>query len=404
MIKKVTQLSIVLVFVFSGFIETSFAQDKENEKKESNDYVFTIKKQLPVTSVKDQYRSGTCWSYSTLSFIEAELLRTGKGEYDLSEMFVVRQTYIEKAIKYVRMHGKLNFGGGGAFHDVLHVIEKYGIVPESVFDGNQIGEQGPVHGEMDIVLQNYLDGVIKNKNRKLTTVWQKGFEGILNAYLGEFPEKFEFNGKEYTPLSFAKELNIKYDDYVEITSYSHHPYYEPFIIEIPDNWEFGEVYNLPLEEMMEVIDYSIENGYTVAWGGDVSEDGFSWKKGLAIVPEKEKDDLDGLEKAKWSKLSKKERDKMIFGSDVKEKNITPEIRQIAFDNYKTTDDHGIHIVGIANDQNGKKFYYIKNSWNKIQHKYDGYFYASESYVKYKTMDFMVNKNAIPKKLRKRLGL
>ncbi|MBT3209743.1 MAG: aminopeptidase [Bacteroidetes bacterium] len=404
MLKKNTLIKIMFIFTFFGIVGKTVAQDKEDNKKEVSEHVFTMKKQLPATTVKDQYRSGTCWSYSSLSFIESELLRTGKGEFDLSEMFVVRQTYVEKAIKYVRMHGNLNFGGGGAFHDAINVIDKYGIVPETVFDGNKMGEVGPVHGEMDIVLKNYLDGVIKNKNRKLSKVWLKGFEGILSAYLGELPEKFEYNGKEYTPLSFAEELNINIEDYVEISSYLHHPFYESFIIEIPDNWAYGKVYNVPLKEMVEVMDNAIMQGYSIAWGGDVSEEGFSWKKGLAVVPEKEKSDLDGLEKAKWSKLSKKEIESLVFGSEAKEKDISPELRQIAFDNYKTTDDHGVHIVGIANNQGGKKFYYIKNSWNKIEHKYDGYFYASENFIKYKTMNFMIHKDALPKKTKKRLGL
>ncbi len=329
----------------------------------------------------------------------------GKGEYDLSEMFVVWNTYKDKAKKYVRFHGNINFGGGGAFHDVLYVMDTYGMVPEEAYSGNVIGEKGPVHGELDAVTKAYVDQIIKNKNRKLTPVWLEGFEGILNAYLGTYPDTFVYNGTEYTPKSFAKELGLVADDYVEIGSYMHHPYYQKFILEVPDNWMLDRIYNVQLDEMMEVIDNAIENGYTVAWGADVSEKGFSWKKGVAIVPDEDVTDLRGTEKEKWEKLTERERKAALYKFDgpVKEKVITPEMRQEGFDDYQTTDDHGMHITGIAKDQDGNKFYIVKNSWGTEGHIYNGYFYASEAFVRLKTIDLMVHKDAVPKSLRKKLG-
>jgi len=377
---------------------------QEEESKDSIGYEFTILKELPVTSVKNQYRSGTCWSFSSLSFVEAELLRMDKGEYDLSEMFVVRHSYADKAKKYVRFHGDLNFGGGGAFHDVVYVIKEYGIVPEEVYSGLEIGEENHVHSEMDAVLKGYMDAVLKNKNKKLSPVWFNGLEGILDAYLGEYPESFTYKDEEYTPKSFAEKLEFNVDDYVEIGSYTHHPFYEKFVLEVPDNWMFDEVYNVKLDEMMEVIDYSINNGYTVAWGSDVSEKGFSWKNGVAIIPDEELTDLSGTEKEKWEKLTDKEKKESLykFEEPVKEKNITQEMRQAEFDSYQSTDDHGMLITGIAKDQNGNKYYKVKNSWGTDGHIYDGYFYASEAFVRLKTIDIMVHKDAVPKQIRKKM--
>ncbi len=397
---------IVLSAALSFFVLLSLNVVSQNDTTKKKGYEFTIVKELPVTSVKNQYRSGTCWSYSSISFLEAELLRMGKGEYDLSEMFIVWNTYKDKAKKYVRFHGHINFGGGGAFHDVLYVMNTYGLVPEEAYSGNVIGEKGPVHGELDAVTQAYVDQIIKNKNRKLTPVWLKGFEGILNAYLGDYPDTFVYNGTEYTPKSFAKELGLNESDYVEIGSYMHHPYYEKFILEVPDNWMLDRIYNVKLDEMMEVIDNAIDKGYTVAWGADVSEKGFSWKNGVAIVPDEDVNDLTGTEKEKWEKLTERERRAALYKFDgpVKEKVITPELRQEGFDDYETTDDHGMHITGIAKDQDGNKFYKIKNSWGTEGQIYDGYFYASEAFVRLKTIDIMVHKDAVPKSIKKKLGM
>ena len=394
-------LLIILCFSFTGIIN---AQDKAKDEKEG--YKFTIEKQIPVTSVKNQYRSGTCWSFAGLALFEAEMIRLGKDSVDLSEMFIVRNTYSDKAKKYVRMHGSLNFGGGGATNDVPDMIKKYGIVPESAYSGKVIGEENHIHGEMDNVLKAFVDNIIKNKNKKLTPVWHKGFNAILDAYLGDYPESFEYKGKTYTPKTFAQDVvGLNMDDYVLLTSYSHQPFYKPFILEVPDNWSWGLTYNLPINELMDVFDYSMKNGYSITWAADVSEKGFSWTNGVAIVPEHNIADMSDLERDKWEKLSKSEKQKLLykFNKPGKEKEISQALRQKAFDNYKTTDDHGMLMCGTAKDQNGTKYYLIKNSWG-TSNPYKGYFYASESYVKYKTMSIMLHKDAIPKKLKKKLGI
>lgn len=394
------------VVLISFYLIINYSATAQNDTETIGSYNFEIIKKIPQTSVKDQAKSGTCWSFSTLSFIESELLRMGKPEYDLSEMFVVRNIYSDKAVNYVRFHGKVNFGSGGAFHDIMNCIKKYGMVPEEVYDGIKIGEKKHIHGEMDVVLKAIVDGVITNKSKKLTPVWLDAFNAVLDVYLGKIPETFTYNKKTYTSKSFAEELGINPEDYVELTSYTHHPFYEGFIIEIPDNWSMDETYNLPIDEFIEVIDNAINNGYSVAWGSDVSEKGFAWKKGIAIVPEKELKDLTETELAKWSKLSTDEKDSKVFhlNNPVPEKKITQEMRQEAFDNYKTTDDHGMHIIGIAKDQNGTKYYIVKNSWGSNNNPCNGYLYASESWVRYKTMDIMLHKDAIPKYILKKLKL
>lgn len=374
-------------------------------QEEKEGFVFTMQKEVKTTPVKDQYRAGTCWSYSGLAFIESELIRMGKGEFDLAELYVVRKAYEEKAEKYVRMHGTINMGAGGAFHDVFNVIKKYGIVPEEVYKGLNYGEDNHVHGELDAVLKAFVDAVKENPNKKLSTAWKPSVKAILDSYLGEEPQKLKYNGKEYTPKSFADFLGINCDDYINITSYTHHPFYTQFILEIPDNWAWGLSYNLPLDEMMQVIYNAINNGYSVCWGADVSEKGFKWSKGIAVVPEEERPDLDGLERARWEKLTAKEKENLLYSLEkpMPEKIISQELRQIAFDNYQTTDDHGMLISGIAKDQNGTKYYYVKNSWN-TNNEYNGFFYASESYVRYKTMNIVVHKDAIPKDIRKKLNI
>lgn len=380
-----------------------YAQKDSVVTKEA--YVFSLEKQIPVTPVKDQYRSGTCWSFSGVAFIEAELLRMGKAEYDLSDIFVVRKTYEEKAQKYIRMHGNTNFSSGGATHDVFNVIKKYGIVPESEYNGLEYGEDKHVHGEIDNILKAFLDAVLENNNKKLTPVWFDAFKAILDVYFGKINNEFTYNGKKYSPESFSKELAINTDDYVSITSFTHHPFYEKFVLEIPDNWAWESSYNVNLDEMMQIIDNAINNGYTVCWGADVSEKGFKWTKGIAIVPEEDRPDLDGLERDKWEKLSAKEKDELLYSFEkpVSEKVITQDIRQTAFDNYQTTDDHAMLICGIGKDQNGTKYYYVKNSWN-TNNIYDGFFYASESYVRYKTMCIFVHKDAVTKDLKKKLNV
>jgi bleomycin hydrolase len=355
-------------------------------------YTFTDTKKLDVTPVKNQCRTGTCWSFSTSSFIESELLRMGKGQYDLSEMFVVRNAYEEKAERYVKMHGKINFGEGGEFHDVMRIAKEKGIVPQSVYPGKVGTDSIYRHGELESVLESMLKAIIANPDGKLSPYWHDAVTGVLDAYLGKVPETFMYNGKQYTPKSFAKFLGIEPDEYVEITSVTDHPVNQQFINEIEDNWHWDNIYNVSLDDMKEIISNSVSSGYTVAWGADVSDPGFDFKRGIAIVP-----DLD------WDTLPRDKRDSVLINPS-KQKVITADYRQIGLDNYATTDDHGMQIVGSATDQLGDKFYIVKNSWGTKLNKLNGYFYASESYVLAKTTGFMVNKKAIPKSIAKKLGI
>ncbi|MCF6331914.1 MAG: aminopeptidase [Draconibacterium sp.] len=402
------KLRVILAVLFMAFTASYvLAENGDKKDKKPEGYVFKDEITLPATPVKNQYRSGTCWSFSGLSFLESEMLRLGKPVVDLSEMFIVWHSYSEKAQKDVRVHGSLNFSAGGAFHDVTNVIRDFGIVPESVYDGLNYGEDKHVHGEMDRVLKQHVDAVIENKNRKLSTVWLEAVEGTLNTYLGEIPQKFEYEGKSYTPQSFASDfVGLNMDDYVEITSFSHHPFYSKFILEVPDNWSWDEVYNVPLNEMEEIIDYSLNNGFTVAWAADVSEKGFvSSNKGVAVVPSAKTEDMSDAEIARWDTLSEKDREKELYKIEkpVPEIVVTQEMRQAAFDNYSTTDDHGMHIIGTAKDQEGVTFYKVKNSWGDYN-KYKGYFYVSKPYVNYKTTCIMVHKDAIPQSIREKLDL
>lgn len=402
-IKSVSALALTGALLLSN---VSFAQDSKKGDEKAEGYKFTTLVEIPGTSVKSQYKSGTCWSFSALGLMEAEAIRLGNDPVDLSEMYVVRNCYSDKATKYVRLHGNLNFGSGGGFSDILYNMKNYGLVPESAYAGLNYGTDKHIHGELDELLKDYVDGVIENKNRKLTPVWHKGFDAVLDTYLGDVPSTFKVDGKEYTPASYMESLGLNPDDYVELTSFTHRPYYKPFIMEIPDNWLWSETYNLPLDEMTEAIEYALENGYAVAWGSDVSEKGFSWKDGVAIVPDTDGEDLSGTEKEKWEKLTPDEKRRAMFSFDkpVAEKHITPEMRQAAYDNYETEDDHGMLFTGLAKDQTGKTFFIVKNSWGSDNHKYDGYFYASKPFVEYKTVNVMMHKDALPKSIKKKLGL
>jgi bleomycin hydrolase len=391
----------------AGMLMATLVVSAQEKKEDEKGYQFTSVKEIPHTSVKDQFRSGTCWSFSGLGLIEAEMMRLGKPAVDLSEMYVVYHTYSEKAMKYVRMHGNLNFGAGGAFHDVTNMIKKYGIVPEEVYTGLTYGEEKHVHGELDRTLIDQVKVLVANPNKKLTTAWHDAQKSLLDNYLGKIPEKFLFQGKEYNPKSFAQEVvGLNMDDYVEITSYTHHPFYTKFIIEIPDNWSWDYVYNVPLNELEEIIENSVNTGYTVGWAADVSEKGFATsQKGIAVIPAVDKTNMTDAEITKWEKMSEKDKNEELYklSKPGPEKVITQEMRQIDFDNYQTTDDHGMLIIGSAKDQNGNFYYKVKNSWGDYN-DYDGYFYASKPYVAYKTMSVMVHKDAIPKNIRKKLNL
>lgn len=392
-----------VLFVFQAVANNEPATDKK--KKEG--YVFEDVLVHPALPVQDQNRSGTCWSFSGLSFLESEMIRLGKPEVNLSEMFVVWHTYSEKAKKHVRVHGNLNFAAGGAFHDVTNMIREYGIVPESVYDGLKYGEEKHVHGEMDRVLRDFVDAVVENKNRKISTAWHEAFTSTLDSYLGELPRTFEYGGEQFTPHSFADNyVGLDMDDYVEISSYTHHPFYSKFILEVPDNWSWDEVYNVPVNELEEIIDYSLTNGFTIAWAADVSEKGFkSSNKGVAVLPVAPEIEMTDAEITRWEELPEREKEQELYKLEkpVPELEVTQEMRQVAFDNYQTTDDHGMHIIGIAKDQEGNTFYKVKNSWGDYN-KYDGYFYASKPYVNFKTMCIMVHKDAIPQHIREKLEL
>ena len=368
----------------------------------AQEYEFTTVKENPITSIKNQYRSGTCWCFSALSFIESEILRTKGVEVDLSEMFVVGKSYRDRAVKYVRLDGHLNFAAGSSFGDVLHVIDDYGIVPQDAMPGFNYGTDKPEHSELDAALKGYVDAIRSNPNRKLSTAWLNGFDGIVEAYFGEYPETFVVDGAEYTPESYRDHLGINYDDYVNITSFTHHPFYEPFIIEVCDNWRWDSAYNLPMDEMMEVMYNAIDKGYTIAWGSDVSEKGFT-RDGLAVMPVEEKKAVAGSDQERWVGKAAEKHEEEVKKELPEEMAITQEMRQDGYDRKTTTDDHGMHIYGIAKDQNGTQYFMVKNSWGDAG-KYKGIWYASDAFVRYKTLNIVVHKDALPKHIAKKLGI
>ena len=349
-------------------------------------YEFTTVDSLAITSVKDQANSGTCWSFSSIGFFESEMIRLGKGEHDLAEMFVVHKTMEDRAQAAVRLHGDISFAQGGSFYDVLYCWKNYGMVPQEVMPGIMYKSDRINHTELTAVATAYVNALAKGNLKKLSDVWQKGFSGIYDAYIGECPEKFTYNGKEYTPKSYAESLGLNMDDYVSLTSYTHHPFYEQFAIEIPDNWRWALSYNLPLDEFMQVMRNAIKTGYTFAWGADVSETGFQrGTNAVCVIP------AEGEEGSK------------TLYQPGPEMEITQELRQEAYDNWETTDDHGMQIFGIAKDQNGKEYFMVKNSWNTTAGR-NGIWYASEAYVAYKTMNILIHKDAIPKDIKKKLGI
>jgi len=396
---------IAVFALLALFATTASATDKD--EKNANKPVFTVVKQNPITSIKDQNRSGTCWDYSTLSFFESEILKKSGKTYDLCEMFVANKTYMDRATMAIRMHGDVSFSQGGSAYDPIYCWEHYGMVPETAMPlpGTLYGDSLANFSEFFNVLTPYVEAIAKGKQTKLSPAWRKGFQGILDAYLGTCPESFTYEGKTYTPKSFAASLGLDMNDYVSFTSYTHHPFWTAFAVEVQDNWRWPLSWNVPIEDLCRIIDNAIMNGYTVAWGGDVSEDGFT-RDGLAIAYDlKKARDLSGTDADRWVKMSKTNKKAKIDSLGINAPEIVPtqKMRQEAYDNWETTDDHGMQIYGIAKDQNGREYYMVKNSWGESG-AYKGIWYMSKAFVAYKTMDFTVNKNAVPKDIRKKVGI
>ncbi len=404
MLKK-TLSTLLVVAVAMTSVNAQKKGKKEAEQPKG--YEFTVVKENYITPVKNQASSGTCWSYSTISFLESEAVKNGAPQgIDLAEMYPVYNGYADKAVKFVRLDGWLNYEQGSSFGDVIYTLKHYGMVPQKEMEGLNYGTELNAHSELCGVLKAYVNVIKEKPNRKnITTAWHKGLTGILDAYLGEKPEKFVVEGVEYTPQTYAKEyLKLNADDYVSLTSFTHHPFYSQFPIEVPDNWRWDMSYNMPIDELMQVFDYAIENGYTIAWGSDVSERGFT-RNGIGIVPDVEAaEKAAGSDEERWIGKSKEAKDAFLYNLNApgKELEITQTMRQQGYDNKTTTDDHGMHIYGIAKDQNGTKYYMVKNSWGETG-KYKGIWYVSETFVKYKTMNIVVNKNAVPAAIREKLG-
>ena len=400
--KKILMFAVLGMLCISGMAK----KNKKNQPEEG--FVFTTVKENPITSIKNQSRAGTCWCYSSLAFIESELIRMGKGEFDLSEMFIVHNTYLDRADKAVRTHGDVSFSQGGSFYDVMYGMKTFGLVPEAemrpgVMYGDTLSNHNELTAVSDAVVAAIAKGGLKKlqKNDKNEMLWKKAIESIHDIYLGERPEKFTYEGKEYTPKSFYESLGLNANDYISLTSYTHHPFYSSFVLEIQDNWRWAQSYNLPIDELMEVFDNAIMNGYTIAWGSDVSENGFT-RNGIAVLPDAEKaQELSGSDMAHWLKMKPEE--KKLNTKPQPQKWATQEERQAAYDNFETTDDHGMQIYGIAKDQAGNEYYMVKNSWGEAG-TYKGIWYASKAFVRYKTMNIVVHKDAIPEAIAKKLGL
>jgi bleomycin hydrolase len=376
----------LLVSLVAAFVLFIYSGDFLIKAQDATEYEFKNVKEIKNTPVENQQATGTCWSFATTSFIEAELIRMGKDQLDLSEMYFVRYAYLEKADNYIRLHGTANFGQGGQAHDVMNVVKKWGFVPEDVFTGLNYGSEIHDHSELVSVLKGFLDGLLKA--RKPTPVWDEAYRSILDTYLGADVKTFEYKGKSYTPQEFAGKMGFNTEDYIELTSYDHIPFYKESVLEIPDNWSFDGYWNVPIDELLRIIDYSIDNGYTVCWDGDVSEEGFSHTNGIAVVPEENKSDEAAV----------------VQAGPVKEKEIGQKLRKENFDNFSTTDDHLMHLVGTAEAQNDKRFYLTKNSWGTERNKLGGKLYMSVPYVRLHTIAIMVHKDAIPKDIKVKLGI
>ncbi len=352
--------------------EKDEGEKEEEVKKPRAKYEFTIEYEAASTDVKSQGQTGTCWCFATASFLESEMLRRGKGQFDLSEIFIVKGVYEDKAQNYVLRHGKANFGEGALAHDFIRGVERHGLVPEDVYSGLDDGVSTHNHSEMEPILLGMIEAVVKRP--KPSDKWPVAYRRVLDTYLGESPESFKYDDQSVTPLEFAKSLDFRADDYASITSFNHHPFYEDFVLEIPDNYSNGSFYNMPIDDVVSVIDHAIENGFTVVWDGDVSESGFSAGRGLAVLPA--------------------DPDTRAFSKPVEQMEVTQEMRQDTFNDYTTTDDHLMHLTGIARDTAGNKYYIIKNSWGEMG-PHDGRLYMTEAYVRLKTIAILVHRDGLP---------
>ena len=392
----------ITVFLCALIIGCNVYAQKKKEKETKDSLRFTIIKENPITSVKNQNKSGTCWAFSSLGFFEAELLRMNNKEYDLCESYLIEKTYMDRAIAAVRTHGDVSFSQGGSFYDAVYCIKNYGICPEDAMpkQGSLYGDSLYNHTELSKVTTAYVQALAKSDLKKLSKVWQNGLQGIYNAYIGEIPQKFTYKNKEYTPKSFAESIGLNMDDYVSLTSFSHHPFYSQFAFDVQDNWRWGLSYNLPLDEFMEVMDYAIRHGYTFAWGSDISEPSFR-KNEIVLMPKEGKaKDNTGSDQARWQGESTKEE---LIKNSQNEIEVTQELRQEAYDNWETTDDHGMIIYGLVKDQNGKEYFMMKNSWGDYN-KYHGKSYISKAFVAYKTINILLHKDALPKHIAQKLKI
>lgn len=398
----------IITIIFAAMSLMAFAQNDSTEVKKdtAEGWQFTTVDSVGITRVKDQNRSGTCWAFSTLGFLESEVLRIKGKEIEFAPMYVVSKTLMDRATYTVRMYMEPNYAEGGSAYDVIYCMEHYGLVPKEAMPGIRYGwseaDSLPVFTELSKVAKGYIGGLKGIK--KLSPVWKEGLQAIYDTYLGACPEEFEYEGKKYTPQNWVKSLGLNAEDYVSITSYTHHPFYEKFALEVPDNWRMDQMYNVPMEEMMRIIDNAIANGYTLAWAADVSEVGFT-RKGIGVVPDEDHGaDITGSDMAKWVGMKADQKKEELTKKPLPEKTITQEMRQNAFDSWETTDDHGMQIFGTAHDQNGKRYYMVKNSWGTMRSDYKGIWYISEAFMQYKTNDILVHKDAIPKDIRKKLKI
>lgn len=396
----ITLLALVVIALFpqhaQGQIKpqgqiTTRAQIKPQSQiaTKCNVYQFEYPIMLPATPVKNQAVTGTCWSYATTSLFESELMRMGKGEYELSEMFTVRYNYINRVNDNFIKQGKGNLGEGSLSNMVLNVVNEYGMAPLEVYQGINYNSPTHNHSELNASIQAIAAVPVMAKTR--SPQFYKTLNAILDNYLGEVPEKFNYKGKEYTPLTFFKSLGINTSDYIFLSSFSHHPYYSSFVLEIPDNWNSGSYHNLPLNEFMQVIDNALKTGYTVGWDGDMSEKSYSDPMGIAV-------------NATQQELDNEPTRKLSFNKIYQEETVNQESRQKGFESAATTDDHLMHLIGNAKDKNGTTYYVVKNSWKPETNRFGGYNHLSREYVKAKTISIIVHKDAIPKAILNKLNL